>query len=277
MSRHVVVVGLTILMGACAASVNPQQEGNALLARDREWSQSTRDVNRFKSFLATNASMYATGMPVVTGADAIGKMFTEMSSAPGFSLSWAPSKADVSGTGDMGYTAGAYTAVTAGATEKGKYVTVWRKQAGVWMVAEDIFNADGSGPVPAHVMMPASALKWGPPPPGLPAGGRVALVAGDPSQAVPFSLMVQVPAGYKIALHWHPTTENLVVVSGTVALAMDKADAPMKDLPAGSVAVLPAEMRHVFAAKTAATFEVHGIGPFAINYVNAGDDPRTKK
>jgi hypothetical protein len=35
-------------------------------------------------------------------------------------------------------------------SEKGKYVTVWKKQAnGQWKVAEDIFNADAPPPPPA--------------------------------------------------------------------------------------------------------------------------------
>ncbi len=47
----------------------------------------------------------------------------------------------------------------------------------------------------------------------------------------------------------------------------------MKDVSSGGFFVAPAEMRHFFATKTAATIQVHGIGPFAINYVNAADDP----
>jgi hypothetical protein len=49
--------------------------------------------------------------------------------------------------------------------------------------------------------------------------------------------------------------------------------ASMKDLPAGGYALLPAEMRHFAMAKTAATIQVHGQGPFALTYVNPADDP----
>jgi len=48
----------------------------------------------------------------------------------------------------------------------------------------------------------------------------------------------------------------------------------MKLLPAGSYGVLPAEMRHFAMAKTAAIIQVHGMGPFVVNYVNPADDPR---
>jgi quercetin dioxygenase-like cupin family protein len=88
-----------------------------------------------------------------------------------------------------------------------------------------------------------------------------------------------VPAGYTVPAHWHPTVENLTVIAGTVALGMGDATDPatMTTLDAGGFAVLPAEMRHTFVAKTAATFQLHGTGPFAITYVNPADDPRLKK
>jgi len=47
----------------------------------------------------------------------------------------------------------------------------------------------------------------------------------------------------------------------------------MKELPAGSYGMLPAEMRHFAIARTAATIQVHGMGPFVLNYVNPADDP----
>jgi quercetin dioxygenase-like cupin family protein len=83
------------------------------------------------------------------------------------------------------------------------------------------------------------------------------------------------PAGYRIAPHWHPTDEHVTVLFGTFALGMgDEFDkATMKDLPAGGYALLPAEMHHYALAKTEATVQVHGMGPFALTYVNPGDDP----
>ena len=63
----------------------------------------------------------------------------------------------------------------------------------------------------AHTMLAPGALKWGDSPPGLPAGARMAVVSGDPSQAQPFVLRAQLPANYRIAPHWHPTMENLTV------------------------------------------------------------------
>jgi quercetin dioxygenase-like cupin family protein len=205
-----------------------------------------------------------------------------MSATPGFSLQWTPGKGDVSASGDLGYTAGTYASTMGGASEQGKYVTVWKKQSdGKWKVSDDIFNADAApqNPVAQHVMVAPGAITWGGAPPGLPPGARMAVVSGDPTQAQPFVIRAQIPAGYRIAPHWHPTTENLTVLSGTIALGMGSTfdQSAMRDLSTGGYAAMPAEMRHSFMAKTVATIQVHGMGPFAINYVNPADDPRQQK
>lgn len=283
MRRYLVVLGLLAgLSAACGSSVNVEQERDALLQRDRAWSDSAKDLEKFLSFFAPDASIYPPGMPIATGAAAIRDSFTKMASMPGFSIAWTPTKADVSANGDLGHTAGTYDLTMAGASEKGKYVTAWKKQAdGQWMVTDDIFNADAAPRAPAaqHVMTVPGAVAWGDGPPSLPPGARMAVVSGDPTQAQPFVIRAQMPAGYKIAAHWHPTDENVTVLSGTVAMGMgDTFDqSAMKDLSTGGFVAIPADMRHTFMTRTAATIQVHGIGPFAVNYVNPADDPSQKK
>lgn len=276
MRRYLCAVALVGLVG-CASSANVEQEQTALMEADRAWSQVARDVDKFVANFASDATIYAPGMPAVTGTDNIRKTYSEMVSAPDFSLSFSPSEAVVAKSGDVGYTSGTYEMSMAGTSEKGKYVTVWKKEGDAWKVSEDIFNADGPASAAAapHVMMSPGDLKWGDPPPSLPPGSRLAVVSGDPTQAQPFVIRAQVPAGYKVPPHWHPGVENLTILSGTVALGMGEQwnDAAMTTIPVGGYASLPAEMRHYFLARTAATFQVHGMGPFVVNYVNPADDP----
>ena len=56
-------------------------------------------------------------------------------------VSWTPVAADVSGSGDLGYTRGTYE-VTApnNVTERGSYVRIWKKQGDVWRVVIDVAN-----------------------------------------------------------------------------------------------------------------------------------------
>jgi ketosteroid isomerase-like protein len=283
MRQYVWLAGaMALLAAACGPSANIEQERNTLLQRDREWSQTPKDLEKFISYFAPDASAYPQGMPIAKGTDSIRKTFTAMSSMPGFSIQWTPAKADVSSAGDIGYTAGTYEATMNGAAEKGKYVTVWKKQSdGQWKVSEDIFNADAAPNAPASqpVMVAAGAVTWGDAPPSLPPGSQMAVVSGDPTQAQPFVVRARLPPGYRIAPHWHPTDEHITVLAGTVSLGMGDAfdQSAMKDLSAGGYTSVPADMHHFFMAKTAATIQVHGMGPFAVNYVNPADDPSKQK
>jgi hypothetical protein len=135
-------------------------------------------------------------------------------------------------------------------------------------------------PAPAkHVLLSPGDLKWGPQPPGLPAGGQVAVLDGDPSKAgVPFALRAKFPDGYRVPPHWHPTAESVTVISGSLKVGMGDTfnESGMTTLAAGGFAKMPPRMHHFVLAKGATEIQVQGVGPFAITYVNPKDDPRTK-
>src|SRR5947208_14319498 len=113
-----------VAVAACGRSANLSQQRDQLMAVDREWSQTTKDLDKFVSYYAPDASVYAPGMPVVTGTAKIRETFSEMASAPGFALQWTAAKADGGTAGDLGYTSGTYQMTMNGVTDKGKYVTV---------------------------------------------------------------------------------------------------------------------------------------------------------
>jgi quercetin dioxygenase-like cupin family protein len=125
----------------------------------------------------------------------------------------------------------------------------------------------------------SNEIKWGPVPPVLPAGAQMAVLSGDPAGTGLVTLRLKMPPGYQIPPHWHPTDEHVTVVSGTLALGMgDTLDRHhSKILRAGGYAVAPASMHHFAWTKTGGVVEINLIGPFAITYVNAGDDPRHEK
>ena len=106
----------------------------------------------------------------------------------------------------------------------------------------------------------------------------MAAISGDPSKHEPFTIRLQLPAGYTLRPHWHPTDEHVTVLSGTFSASMGETfdEKALTDLPAGSYAVMAATMRHFARAKTAVTLQVHGMGPFIVNYVNPADAPTTK-
>src|SRR5262245_13990918 len=113
-----------------------------------------------------------------------------------------------------------------------------------------------------HVLVTAPEIKWGEPPPIFERGASFAVISGDPGKSGLFVVRLKMPAGYKIAPHWHPTDEHVTVLAGTFALGMgEKFDkAAMTNLPVGGYALLPAEMRHFAMATSAAIVQVHGQG-----------------
>ena len=124
-----------------------------------------------------------------------------------------------------------------------------------------------------------NALKWGPAPASMPPGAQIAVVTGDPGKDGPYVVRAKLPARYKIPPHTHPTAENVTVLSGAFNIAMgDKFD-PKKGEAVKPGGFFTAEkgMQHYGWTTGPTVIQIHGMGPFAINYVNPGDDPRNAK
>jgi hypothetical protein len=119
-------------------------------------------------------------------------------------------------------------------------------------------------------------VAWGPCPDALPAGCQLAVLAGDPTSSVPFTIRFWLPDGYRVAPHSHPTDENVTVVSGTLHAGMgEKLDAVKAEaVRAGGFTVVQANMHHFVWFEGDTVLQIHGTGPFAISYVNPLDDPR---
>ena len=129
-----------------------------------------------------------------------------------------------------------------------------------------------------HVIQTPAEAQWGPAPPLLPAGAQIAVLAGDPTKAVPYTVRLKFPAGYAIPAHSHPTDEHVVVVSGSLTFGMgDKLTKGKanKTLTAGGFALMPAQMNHfAYTASQETTIILYGQGPVEFKYVNPADDPR---
>ena len=277
-----VAVVVVVFVSSCARTGSVEADKAALLEADREWSKTAKDADRFLANFAPTAVVQAHGMPAAATSKDIRSVITGLQGAPGFDLKWQPTAADASG--DLGYTIGTYQMTLNNAagmpvTETGKYTTVWKRSDGAWKVVVDTFTSDTATPVSsAHVVVPAAAVKWVDPPPSVPPGAKLAVISGDPGKPEMFTIRLQFPNGYKIAPHWHPTDEHVTVLSGTFAAAMGKAwdDKALANLPAGSYAVMAATMPHYATARGATVVQVHGMGPFVLNYVNPADDPSKK-
>ena len=131
-------------------------------------------------------------------------------------------------------------------------------------------------PATVHAQTPTPALSWGPAPAVFPAGAKMAVLQGDPSKPEWFTVRLDLPSGYRVQPHFHPTDELLTVISGTFLLGMgDKLDeAKATVLPTGGFGTVAANMHHYAVARGHTVVQVQAMGPFALTYVNPEDQPR---
>ncbi|HTW31016.1 MAG TPA: cupin domain-containing protein [Candidatus Sulfotelmatobacter sp.] len=123
-------------------------------------------------------------------------------------------------------------------------------------------------------------VQYGPAPAFVAAGAQLAVLEGNPMAATgDYTVRLKMPAGYKIAPHWHPQRENVTVISGTFKVGMgDHFDeSAMMSFPAGSFAYLDPDMHHYAMASSDVVVQIHGMAPVQFNYVNPEDDPSHKK
>jgi quercetin dioxygenase-like cupin family protein len=102
------------------------------------------------------------------------------------------------------------------------------------------------------------------------------VVSGDPATTgAPFVMRLRYRGAVRIPPHWHPADENITVLSGTFMVGMGERFDEMSatELQAGAYALMPKKMPHYAWTKGDTVVQVHGLGPFTINYVNPADDP----
>jgi hypothetical protein len=124
-------------------------------------------------------------------------------------------------------------------------------------------------PAPPKIMH-FGDLKWTP----IFKGCDLATVGGDPSaEGTPFVVRLRCVDGAKIPAHWHPTDENVTVLKGTFLVGMGETfdETKLTTMNVGNFAMMPKEMRHFAMSKGETIVQVHGMGPFKVNWVNPSE------
>jgi anti-sigma factor ChrR (cupin superfamily) len=122
----------------------------------------------------------------------------------------------------------------------------------------------------SHKIIHSGDLKWAP----IMKGAEMAVVSGDPSAAgAPYVLRLRCTDGSKIPAHWHPEDENLTVLKGVFLVGMGEAfdETKLQAIRVGNFTTVPKEMRHFAACKGETIIQVHGAGPFKVNWVNPAE------
>jgi ketosteroid isomerase-like protein len=101
-----------------------------------------KEMDQFYARILEDVVFLAPNAPIAKGPESFGTLFE----LPAVALNWQPVFANVSASGDLGYTFGTYELSFDGPdgvriVDNGKYMTVWKKGTdGSWKVAADMFN-----------------------------------------------------------------------------------------------------------------------------------------
>jgi ketosteroid isomerase-like protein len=147
--RATVILVSAIAFTAGCSDSSPGVAKTDIIAADKAFSAMSVKVGpraAFLEYFGSEAKMLSVDRQ---GKDGVAEIF--MQYPPTATLSWEPSYADVSSSGDLGYTWGRYTLfVPSGKkgqqplVQMGTYVTIWKHMAiGGWKVVLDGGHPDG--------------------------------------------------------------------------------------------------------------------------------------
>ena len=138
------VTGCFLLAG-CYKKVkkrNVLSDKMQMIKTDEAFSNMSRRYGMKKAFIEfmdNEGILLRPGHMPIIGADAID--FLSQANDTSYTLTWKPSAAEVSSSGDLGFTYGIYFLDMRDTTLSGTYVSIWKKQAdGKWKFILDTGN-----------------------------------------------------------------------------------------------------------------------------------------
>lgn len=126
-----------------------------------------------------------------------------------------------------------------------------------------------------HLLGTPDDLTWGPVG-SMGEGAEIAIIEGDLSEEAPFTFRLRLADGYEIKPHVHPAYERVTVLQGTLHFAHGETFDPdaTKTLPVGGFAIMAPGDPMFGYAEGETIIQLHGTGPWGIEYLDPADDPR---
>ena len=285
MGRTTKTALIALAMAAVAQTATSQtKDERAIRAASDAWQRyiAAQQVDSIAGLFTPDAVIMFANSPVMKGTDQIRTQWADIVKIPAYKVHWTPTWVDVTSptrATEYGTYSESYDTPTGNTSDAGTYVTVWHKVNGKWRIALDAPVSTTPIPPPATAAAPpmdpptlelhtASALTWGDlNAPGVPPGAKIAVLHGDPSGPGGFVLRLMFPDGYQVPVHWHPTGENVTIVSGSLGVGMGNVfDATaLHTYGPGDFAYIPPNHSHFALAHGATIVQVNGRGPFVIN------------
>lgn len=139
--KNLTLLIILLTLTLCKPVVKPDKE--ELMEVDRRFSATSVEKGYNKAFIEfahpAAVLLRANSLPV-TGSEAVTRLF-EKADTTGVRFTWEPIEADIALSGEFGYTYGVYSFKKDTTTEKGTYVSIWKKDSdGNWKYALDCGN-----------------------------------------------------------------------------------------------------------------------------------------
>jgi ketosteroid isomerase-like protein len=142
---YILTVIFPLIFLSCNEKKQTSQQSSTheIIATDIAFSDMSRQVGMKKAFLQyiddDEGVLLRPGHLPIVGADAID--FLSRLSDSDYTFSWTPLKAEISKSGDLGFTYGIYELKVQDSVYKGTYVSIWKKQNdGSWKFILDTGN-----------------------------------------------------------------------------------------------------------------------------------------
>ena len=149
---------ISLVAGCQKAPVDTRpQDERAIREADAAALQAVQggDVDRAVSNYAADASVLTPNASAISGKDAVRSNWSRLMASPGFAIDWQIDKVEVARPGDLAYVLHTYQVTTQTpdgktATDRGKDLAVWKKQAdNIWKITAESYNSDFPAAAPA--------------------------------------------------------------------------------------------------------------------------------
>jgi ketosteroid isomerase-like protein len=128
----------------------------AVRKADADWAAaaSADSVDAWMAFYAADAIVLLPNDQLTSGKESLRNAVSRLLAHPHLSVAWRPLKVEVARSGDLAFLIGAFELRFGGppgspASDRGRRLELWRKQAGSWKCIVDTWNLDDSIAAPA--------------------------------------------------------------------------------------------------------------------------------
>jgi ketosteroid isomerase-like protein len=144
---HTLMIIFIVLLGSCTSTGVNDKASEELIKADKAFSKLSEEKGMntaFLSYIAEEAVLLRPNKQPIKGKQKIQEIYSKPDST--FTLTWEPLFAEISRSGELGYTYGIYNFESYGpdglpVVEKGTYATFWEKNDdGAWKFVLDTGN-----------------------------------------------------------------------------------------------------------------------------------------